>query len=356
MLLDRLRAHTGQLTVTLTAAGDDLPRVRDALTTTVGNLLRDAETAIGSHEDLDREERARFLEQLPTAEDLAARIPPRHGVWLAVSADLGQTLVPLSPGVRVTDQLVVDHRAALLRPLLEHEQQPRELLVLTLSDDASDLAVLDLADRELTSVGDPFPFAFGGDASGVQARDAGSRQRDERRRHHWRRVAASAHEVVTARDLPVVTVGVERNQAFLREVSAWPEELSVPVVASPDALSRAELIDRVVEAAEDHLDRRVADVRRLVADRTDAGRVTRGLTDLHAAAVAGRVELLVLVDGPPMSGYLTETGHLVAQDPGDATPVPDVYALGVAEVGRRGGEVFLAPEGAFDAPLATLRW
>jgi hypothetical protein len=356
MLLDRLRAHTGQLTLTLTAPGDDLPRVRDALTTTVGNLLRDAASAIEAHEDLDRDARARFLEQLPTAEDLAARIPPRHGVWLAVSAELGQTLVPLSPGVRVTEQVVIDHQAALLRPLLEHEQRPRELLVLTLSDAASDLAVLDVDERELTSVGEPFPVAFSGDASGVQARDAGSRQRDERRRHHWRRVAESAHDVVAARDLPVVTVGVERNQAFLREVSAWPEEASVPVVTSPDALSQPELIDRVVETTQEHLDRRVADVRRLVADRTDAGRIATGLTDLHAAAVASRVELLVLVDGPPMSGYLTETGHVVAQDPGDATPVPDVYALGVAEVVRRGGEVFLAPEGAFGTPLATLRW
>jgi hypothetical protein len=356
MLLDRLRAHTGQLTVTLTAPGDDLPRVRDALGTTVGNLLRDAAAAIEARDDLDREEMGRFLDELPTGEDVAARVPPRHGVWLAVSAELGQTLVPLSPGVRVTEQVVVDHQAALLRPLLEHEQQPRELLVLSLSDDASDLAVLDLDERQLSSVGEPFPFAFGGDGSGVQARDAGSRQRDERRRHHWRRVAGSAHEVVTARDLPVVTVGVERNQAFLREVSAWPEELSVPVLASPDALSQPELIDRVVEAAEHHLDRRVADVRRLVADRTDAGRIATGLTDLHAAALAGRVELLVLVDGPPMSGYLTETGHLVAQDPGDATPVPDVYAVGVAEVARRGGEVFLAPADTFDAPLATLRW
>jgi hypothetical protein len=356
MLLDRLRAHTGQLTVTLTAPGDDLPRVRDALGTTVGNLLRDAAAAIEARDDLDREEMGRFLDELPTGEDVAARVPPRHGVWLAVSAELGQTLVPLSPGVRVTEQVVVDHQAALLRPLLEHEQQPRELLVLTLSDDASDLAVLDLDERQLSSVGEPFPFAFGGDGSGVQARDAGSRQRDERRRHHWRRVAGSAHEVVTARDLPVVTVGVERNQAFLREVSAWPEELSVPVLASPDALSQPELIDRVIEAAEHHLDRRVADVRRLVADRTDAGRIATGLTDLHAAAVAGRVELLVLLDGPPMSGYLTETGHLVAQDPGDATHVPDVYALGVAEVARRGGEVFLAPADTLNAPLATLRW
>lgn len=356
MLLDRLRTHTGQLTITLTAPGDDLPRVRDVLTTTVGNLLRDATAAIEAREDLDRDERGRLLEQLPSAEDVAARVPPRHGVWLAVSAELGETLVPLSPGVRVTEQVVVDHQATLLRPLLEHEQQPRELLVLTLSDDATDLAVLDLDGRELTSVGEPFPVAFRGDDSGVQARDAGSRQRDERRRHHWRRIAGSAHEVVMARDLPVVTVGVERNQAFLREVSAWPQELAVPVVTSPDALSQAELVDRVVEAAAELLDRRVADVRRLVADRTDAGRIATGLTDLHAAAVAGRVELLVLLAGTPSPGYLTETGHLVAQDPGGATPVPDVHALGVAEVVRRGGEVFLAPEGTFDAPLATLRW
>lgn len=80
------------------------------------------------------------------------------------------------------------------------------------------------------------------------------------------------------------------------------------------------------------------------------------MTDLHAAAVAGRIELLVVVDGPPVAGYLTASGHLVAEDPGGAFAVPDVYALGVAEALRRGGDALLAPEDALAASVATLRW
>lgn len=356
MLLDHLRTHTGSPTITVTAPGDDLPGARTALPTTLANLLREAAALIEADEDLDRSQRLALLEQLPDADELAAQVPPRHGVWLAVGPDIGTVLVPLSPGVRATEQVIYDLQVGLVRPLLEHEQRARELLVVTLADDGSDLAVLDVETRELSSVGAPFPISFGGDGSGTQDRAAGSRQRDERRRHHWRRVATAVHEVVVARDLPVVTVGVDRNQGFLREVSAWPQELAVAVLAAPDGLAEPELIARVTAAAEEHRQRRIDDVRRLVAARTDQGRTATGMTDLYDAAVTGRIELLLLVEGPPVTGFLTATGHLVAHDPGDATPVPDVHALGVAQVLSRGGEVLLAPEGTLDAPVATLRW
>ena len=39
-------------------------------------------------------------------------------------------------------------------------------------------------------MGDPFPFASAGDGSGTQDRSS-NRQRDECRRHHWRRVDGS---------------------------------------------------------------------------------------------------------------------------------------------------------------------
>ncbi len=355
MLLDRLRAHTGRRTVTLTAPGDDLPGARSALPTTVGNVLREARTGVEGDEVLDRARRSEMLSRLPSVEEVLAQVPPRHGVWLAVSEDRGPTLVPLAPGVRVTEQVVLDDQVGLVRPLLEHEQQGPELLVLTLSDDVADLAVLDVRTRTLASLGEPFPFTYAGDGSGTQDRST-SRQRDERRRHHWRRVAEAAHRVVEQRDLPVVTVGVDRTQGFLREVSAWPEELAVAVLGSPDAMDEVELVDRVVEAAAEHRQRRIDEVALLVEQRAGAGRVARGMTDLHAAAVAGRIELLVLVDGPPVSGYLTASGHLVAEDPGGAVPVPDAYALGVAETLRRGGEAVLAPEGALVGSVATLRW
>lgn len=355
MLLDRLQAHTGQRTVTLTAPGEDLPRVRDALTTTVGNLLREAENLITADETLDRSQRLDLLGRLPKADDLAGRIPPRHGVWMAVSEEVDPLIVPLSPGVRVTEQVVVDDRATLLRPLLEHEQRPRELLVLTLSEQQADLAVLDLTTRALEPVGEPFPLVFPGDHTATQDR-SGTRQRRERRRNHWRRVAEAAHRIIEARDLPVVTVGVERNQAFLREVSAWADELAVAVVAAPDQKQEPDLIERIVAAAEEHRQRRIDDVRSLLNARRGGGRVATGMTDLFAAAVAGRIDTLVLVDGPPVEGYLTTSGHLVAEDPGDATHVVDVYTLGMDEVVQRGGRVLLAPEGTLEASTAILRW
>lgn len=355
MLLDRLRAHTGSRTVTLTAPGQDLPGGPVTLPTRIANLLREAATAVEADETLDRSRRLELLKRLPSPDQVVARIPPRHGVWLAVGEGMDPTLVPLAPGVRVAEQVVLDDQVGLVRPLIEHEQRGTQLLVLTLSDDAADLLVLDVGSGRLASVGDPFPFAYAGDGSGSQDRSS-SRQRDERRRHHWRRVAQAVHRVVQERDLPVVTVGVDRNQAFLREVSAWPDELAVAVLGAPDAWSETELVDRVTEAAGQHRQRRIDEVARLIAERTVAHRVAVGMTDLHSAAIAGRIELLVLVDGPPMPGYLTRDHHLVAEDPGDGVFVPDVYAVGVAEAVRRGSEVLLAPEGTLDASIATLRW
>ena len=355
MLLDRLRAHTGQRTVTLTAPGDDLPGAREALPIVVSNLLREATAAIEADETLSRDGRIEFLSRLPSAADVVAQVPPHHGVWVAVSEGVDPTIVALSPGVRIAEAVVMKDHVALIRPLVEHEQQGRELLVLTLSDDDADLVVLDLRTRVATPVGDPFPFAYAGDGSGTQDRSS-SRQRDERRRHHWRRVAEAAHRVIMQRDLPVVTVGVDRNQAFLREVSAWPDELSVAVLGAPDAMDAVELADRAIQAAQEHRQRRVEEVARQVADRAAAGRVASGMTDLYAAAVAGRIETLILVDGPPVSGYLTDSGHLVAEDPGGASCVADVYAFGAAEAIRRGSQVLLAPEGSLDHSTATLRW
>lgn len=50
------------------------------------------------------------------------------------------------------------------------------------------------------------------------------------------------------RDLPVVTVGVDRTQGFLREVSAWPEEQAVAVLGSPDAVGGMEGVVSAVPA------------------------------------------------------------------------------------------------------------
>lgn len=355
MLLDRLRAHTGAPTVTLAAPGHDAHDGHEALAVTVGNLLGDAAALVQADDDLDRSAQRDLADALPSTAQVLAAVPPRHGVWLSVNLEDGLSVVPLAPGVRAPAHVTLTDQPALLRPLLEHEQQLTEVLVLTLADDAADLAVVDLRTRAVTPVGGDFPFSYPGDGSRRADRSASAR-RDERRRNHWRRVAEAAHEVVVARDLPVITVGVERNQAFLREVSAWPEDFAEAVIGAAPDIMAPKLVDAVIDAAGAHRDRRIREVTALLDQRADAGRVVTGMTDLYAAAVAGRIELLVLIAGAPVSGYLTESGHLTAEDPGGAAHVDDVYALGMAEVVRRGGEVVLAPEGLLDASTATLRW
>lgn len=355
MLLDRLSAHTGGLTLTVTAPGGDLSGSYGSLSTTLRHVLADARVELEARDDLGREERELLLAWWPPAVEIAVATPPRHGVWLAVSAEQGQTLVPLAPEVAVEPAAALEDRVALLRPLVEHEQQPRELLVLTLAEEASDLRVLDVAARTLTSAGAPFPLVHDV-RGGPRARDAGSSLRDEQRRHHWRRVAHATHDAAVTRDLPVVTVGVGRDQSLIREVSRWPDELAVPLLTSPEQHAEQELIEGVLAAAEAHQQAEVRDAERLLDDRAGQGRTMTGLTDVHRAAVGGRVELLFVEPGPSAPGFLTDTGELVAEDPGGATEVPDAEARCMAEVVRRGGRVRLATGNGSRKTVATLRW
>jgi hypothetical protein len=353
MQLDRLARRTGEVTVTATVPGDARTRRESTSPTVLRNLLAEATAEIEEASDLERDERAALLAAIADAEDAADRLPLRHGLWLSITLD--ETVrVPLAPEVEVTGQVVVADRPTLLRPLLEHEQRALELLVLTLSETTTDLAVLDVATRELTPVGDPFPHDHPRGTTGAQSRRDGSRHRDARHRGFWRTVANDTHAFVRDLDLPVVTVGVERSQSFLRELSAWPDELTLPVVASPDGMLPDELTERVLAAAEGEHARRAAEVEELVATRAAQDRVVRGLTDVDAAAAAGRVELLVIGSGPPVPGYRTESGHLVTDDPGSGTPVPDVQAEAMEAVVVQGGQLALVDDDR--EPVATLRW
>lgn len=355
MLLDRLRAQTGRLTITLTVSGEDLPKIPDGLSAAVSGLMSMAEDWIVAEDALDRDQQLDLLSRLPDPEDLATSLPANHGLWMAVSVGADPLIVPLSPGVPVSEQVVVDDRVALLRPLLEHEQRPRELLVLTLSEQQTRLAALDLTSQVFEPVGAPFPVIGEGGQADLRDRSHTWELR-ERRRHPWRRVAQAAHRIIESRDLPVVTVGTERNQALLREVAAWSGEPAVAVIADPDLVQEHELVDRVVVAAEEYRQRHVEQIVNLLDARRGRGQITTGLTNLFAAAITGRIDTLVLVDGPRVEGFRTPSGRLVTEDPGDGEHLADVHALVVAEVVRRGGRVLLAVEDLLDTSTAILRW
>jgi hypothetical protein len=290
--LDRLARRTGEVTVTATVPGDARTRRESTSPTVLRNLLTGATREIEAAPDLERDEREALLTAIADAADAADRLPLRHGSWLSITAD-DTVSVPLAPEVAVTEQVVVADRPALLRPLLGHEQRSLELLVLTLSETTTDLAVLDVATRELTPVGDPFPHDHPRGATGAQSRRDGSRHRDARHRGFWRTVADDT-----------------------------------------DGMRSDELTARVLTAAESEHARRAAEV--------------------DTAAAAGRVELLVIGSGPPVPGYRTDSGHLVVDDPGGATPVPDTHAEAMEAVVVHGGRLALVADDR--EPVATLRW
>jgi len=69
--------------------------------------------------------------------------------------------VALSPGVRVAEAVVLKDHVALIRPLVEHEQLGRELLVLTLSDGVADAHGFARSSRRIAVFGERYDLTIG---------------------------------------------------------------------------------------------------------------------------------------------------------------------------------------------------
>jgi hypothetical protein len=220
------------------------------------------------------------------------------GLWLGV-AD-GAMFVhhlddPVTASVRVGDTLD-------LLPLARQARR-HDAIVLTVSEPGADLlryrAGAPTDTERLRSLrADGFPVAFGGEG-GRQARDAGSRQRDDRYRQWLRRVAtrvaAAVARTPAAADLPLVVVGVDRYLGFFTEVASG-FRVDAVVSASPDALTQAELVRQVTEAVEALYDDAAVAALGRICRSVGSGRAATDLAEIAAWAAQGKVDVLVVDD------------------------------------------------------------
>jgi hypothetical protein len=117
---------------------------------------------------------------------------------------------------------------------------------------------------------------------------------------HWflQQVAGGLHDYLGDQDVPMVLVGLEPLLGMYRDVNTYRDVMERDVRQNPDQLSAAELH----AAAWPIVAERLAAARQHVSERFDAlngtGLASGDLDQVAAAAVAGRVETLLLAADP----------------------------------------------------------
>jgi len=294
---------------------------------------------------LDKRRRGALLAMLRDRLDSLDRSGFADGLWVGATTDavfVHHLDDPVEPAVRVGASFD-------LLPLVRQARR-RGALVLLLTEKGCTLhqyrAAATAEDRLRLVAAEGFPSAFAGEG-GRQARDAGSRQRDERYRHWLRRVANATQQAQRALamvdDLPLVVVGIGRYVGFLTEVS--PQlRFDAVVEASPDMLTVQELDRRLADAVRSRFDDAALEVLGRAGRLAASGRTATDAAEVAQLASQGRVDALVL-DG--MS---------------DGGPALDQVVLDVL---GHAGSVHVVEPGFIDAQLpalaparllAVLRW
>ena len=143
--------------------------------------------------------------------------------------------------------------------------------------------------------------------------------------------------------LPLILAGLPENQALFRSVSQNNLLIEAGIAGNPDAIAPDELRVQAWKAMEPvYLKRLAGFVDQFHAAR-NVDRASADLSDVAAAAVAGRVKVLLVEAERQVLGRMdTETGAIELQDDA-ATPSDDLLDDVAEKVLRTGGEVIMVP-------------
>lgn len=185
----------------------------------------------------------------------------------------------------------------------------------------------------------------------------GERAADDRKPRalqHFRGADRALREVLQGEDAPLVLAGVRYLQSLYRSVNSYPHLVADGIDGSPDRTDGEELHRQAWALAEAGLHRRRSAVVERYRALRGTGRTAGTAGDAHDAAVAGRVETLLVDEAacawPPADGGRT----VVRVDPpaGDPEPVEPAVLATL----RRSGEVVVLPSGEMpeESPLAAI--
>ncbi len=310
----------------------------------VKNLVTEATNRLRG--EFSKRELAPVLERL---EALVAEIDYEHtldGLVLAVNHEMAREYVlPFT----LSERVVVDD-TFFTRDLVHAYNRARRYWVLSLSE--QDTRLYDATREhleEITTGGFPLRHTGpGGDAPLPGGRGVNrSRYRDDRHRQFFRSVDYAFRPFMAADPRPLAIAGVDRYQAFFREVSSHTEAIIATLFGNYDHLTAHDLGLAIWPTVRDGF----AAYRREVLDRLSTAvghhRAASTLGEVWHQARAGRVETLVVEEGYHEAGRLAEQGLLEypVADPTAADVFDDAVDEVIETVLAKGGRVVFVEDG-----------
>ncbi|WP_448624967.1 baeRF3 domain-containing protein [Geodermatophilus sp. URMC 64] len=217
--------------------------------------------------------------------------------------------------------------------------------------------------RTMPRLRTPEVHAFVADRGGQRSRaifhavDRESNQRKERALQHFRGTDRALREVLQPSGAPLILAGVQHLQALYRAVNTYPHLLEAGIDGTAEQTDLEQLYRLARAAAEPEIRRHRRAALERYHELRGTGRTVGTVTDVHRAAVEGRVET-VLINERACSWPSASAEHTLL--PLDSTASADEeIELAVVETLRQSGTALVIPEGEWPAAedvVAVLRY
>jgi hypothetical protein len=311
------------------------------------NLVKETESRL--LQEFSKREAAPYVEAL---ESLADEVDFRHtldGLALLVSnSEARKFYLPFA----LEERVVIDETFATRNLVFALNRTPR-YWALVLSEQPTRLfeGVRDTLD-EVVGRGFPLTLKGPGGASrlpgghGVNA----SARRDASHRHFFQEVDEKFGAIAGADDLPLAVVGVDRYQAFFREVTRHGQSIVATVTGSHDRSSPHELAELVWPEVEKGLAAQRGAVLEDLDAAVGARRSASGIGEAWRFAQEGRARVVLVEEGFHYPATVDESGMVI--EPAEDASAPGVIHDAVDEVIEsviaKGGRAMFFPDGALE--------
>ncbi|HLZ62156.1 MAG TPA: hypothetical protein VKR06_34865 [Ktedonosporobacter sp.] len=269
------------------------------------------------------------------------------GLAIFVNRDVArQFSLPFTPKERV----IVDETFAT-RDLVMALNHAQRYWVLVLSEKPARL-YSGLRDALSEVTGEGFPLVHTG-PGGTGPLPGGkgidnSAYRDDQQRHFFRQVDAALKPILANDPLPLVVVGIDRNQAFFKEVSQHTSSIIATLHGSHDKTSAHELAKLVWPLVEAYLAEQSRSTLKELDAAVNAQRYVSTMGEVWRAAQEGRGRTLVVEEGFHYPARLEGDGRSItpAEDPTAPDVVDDAVDEAIETIIAKGGKVVFVDDGA----------
>lgn len=311
-------------------------RVKNLVTQATNRLLRES----------SKRELAPLLDRLDA---LVAGIDYRStldGLVLAVNRDIAREYVL---PVALKERVVVDD-TFFMRDLVRALNRTLRYWVLSLSEQPTQLYSATREHlEEITTGGFPFRHTGpGGDeplpgGQGVSP----SAYRDDRLRQFFREVDRALGQFMAEDPQPLALAGVDRHQAFFREVSSNAGDIIGTLPGNYDHMTAHDLGRLIWTPVKEGFATRRREVLQQLETAVGQHRAASTLSQVWRLAQEGRGELLVVEDGYHEPGRIDASGLLTLQvdDPTAPDVLDDAVDEVITTVLAKGGRVVFVEDG-----------